>query len=95
MNQISEIELEKITYELEVKVDLNERDLKLLEYYQEKYEKYLDRQDDIFNNFINQAAEYESNLGHLYTAYNQLVESYLSGDLKEAQYVEGLQEIQD
>jgi hypothetical protein len=38
MNKISEIKLEKITYELEVKLDLNERDVKLLEYYSKKYE---------------------------------------------------------
>ena len=36
-----------------------------------------------------------SNLGHLYNAYGQLIESYLGEDLLDAQYVEGLQDIQD
>jgi hypothetical protein len=70
MNKISEIELEKITYELEVKLDLNERDVKLLDYYSEKYEDYLDKQGEVFNNTINKALEYQEDLNHLYDAYD-------------------------
>ena len=95
MNKISEIKLEKITYELEVKLDLNERDVKLLEYYSKKYEEYLDKQDEVFNNTINKALEYQEDLNHLYTAYDQLVAEYMNGTLTEADYIQGLQDIQD
>ena len=36
-NKLSAAEVEKITYKLEFKLEMNERDLALLEYYQDKY----------------------------------------------------------
>lgn len=97
LNNISEIELEKITYELEIDLEVNERDIELLEYFQEKYSEILDKQDDVFNSLVQTAHEYESNLGQLHQAYNDLVAQYANGNgpLQEDEYAEGLADLSD
>ena len=93
-NQMSELEVEKITYELELKIDMNERDLELLEYYQDKYEDQLSKQDELFNTFLGSMAEYESNLANLGTAYEQLNAKFAAGLINEADYAEAVADLQ-
>ena len=94
-NQMSELEVEKITYELELKMDMNERDLEMLEYYQEKYSEELGNQDKLFNTFIQSAAEYEDNLAQLGKAYEDLSRQYAAGLINEAHYAEAVTELQE
>lgn len=93
-NQMSELEVEKITYELELKIDMNERDLELLEYYQDKYEDQLSKQDELFNTFLGSMAEYESNLANLGTAYEQLNVKFAAGLINETDYAEAVADLQ-
>lgn len=93
-NKMSELEVEKITYELELKIDMNERDLEMLEYYQEKYSEELGNQDKLFNTFIQSAAEYEDNLAQLGKAYDDLNRQYEAGLINEAHYAEAITELQ-
>ena len=97
LNQISEIELEKITYQLELDIEVNERDIELLEYFQEKYADVLSRQDDVFHSLMQTAGEYQSNLSELGQAYNQLVAAYNNGNgpLQQDEFAEGLADLSD
>lgn len=94
-NQISELELEKITYKLEVETELNENDLELLEYYTDKWEDDLDKQSDRFVKVTDSIGIYQENLANLNTALNELNEQHQNGTINEADYAEGMQDIRD
>lgn len=94
-NQISEIETEKIVYKLEFKTEMNERDLALLEYYQEKYSEELDKQDEAYNTILGSMLEYESNLAALGEAYDELNRKRRDGLITDADYAETMQDLQD
>ena len=94
-NKLSEIEVEKIVYELELKIDLNERDLELLKYYQDKYTEELDKQDEIYNTILGSMLEYEDNLKALGEAYEELNNKRALGLITEADYAEAVQDLQD
>ena len=93
LNEISENTLEGITYTLELELEVNERDLELLEYYREQYEDTLEDQDNLFANLMQQANEYETNFASLQDAYRNLMAEYNSGDLQEDEYAEGLADL--
>ena len=95
LNQLSEIELEKITYELELNLEINEKDIELLEYFQSKYEDTLHAQDELFGSLMESAAQYEDNLSAIDRAYRDLLGAYTSGTINEADYAEGLKELSD
>lgn len=92
-NKLSAAEVEKITYKLEFKIEMNERDLELLEYYQDKYADQLDKQDELFANYFDTAAEYQQNLNAIGEAYNSLVSKYAAGLITEQDYAEQLEEL--
>lgn len=94
-NQISENALEKITYELELNLEINERDLELLEYFQSQYEDTLDAQDELFGSLVESAAQYENNLTSIEQAYNQLMTDHQTGIINDADYAEGLSELSE
>lgn len=94
-NKISEIETEKIVYKLEFKTEMNERDLELLEYYQEKYSEELDKQDEAYNTILGSMLEYESNLAALGEAYDELNRKRRDGLITDADYAETMQNLQD
>lgn len=95
LNEISENTLEGITYTLELELEVNERDLELLEYYREQYEETLEDQDNLFANLMQQASEYETNFASLQAAYNDLMAEYNNGngDLQADEYAEGLADL--
>ena len=94
-NQISELELEKITYKLEIETDLNENDLELLEYYTDKWEDDLDKQAGRFMKVTDSITVYQDNLTALNNALNELNEQHRNGTINEADYAEGMQDIRD
>lgn len=94
-NQLSEANLEKITYKMEIVTELNDADLEILEYYQDLYEDNLDKQDDLMRNLTQQAKEYESNILVLNDAMAQLQAKFASGEINEADFAEGMQELRD
>ena len=94
-NQISELELEKITYKLEIKTELNENDLELLEYYTDKWEDDLDKQAGRFMKVTDSITVYQDNLTNLNNALAELNEQHQNGTINEADYAEGMQDIRD
>ena len=94
-NQISENALEKVTYELELNIEMNERDLELLELFKTRYEDTLHAQDELFGSLMSSATEYESNLVAVSQAYQQLLDQYAAGILNDADYAEGLTQLSE
>ena len=94
-NKLSAAELEKITYKVEVVTEINEADIKILEYYQSLYEDQLDRQDEALRNLTYQAMEYESNLAVVSEAMAKLKEQHDNKSINDADYAEGLKELRD
>ena len=96
-NQIkrSGLELEKIQYEIEVKFDLNDRDIKELQYFRTKWEETLKKQGDSFNGMIVEAYKYEDNLATLGAAIAALDARYNAGKITQADYAAGLQDLND
>lgn len=92
-NKLSAAEVEKITYKLEFKLDMNERDLALLEYYQDKYADQLEQQDELFANYFDAAAEYQQNLNAIGEAYKALNAKYAQGKITDQDYAEQLEEL--
>ena len=96
-NKISEATLEKITYKVEIVTEINDKDVEILEYYQKLYEDNLDSQGKLMRNLTQQAQEYESNMSVITTAMAELKAEYNDGKgpLNEADFVEGMQKLQD
>ena len=93
-NQISEKTLEKIQYKVEYKVEINEAEKDYLDYINDKYDEVLEKQDLLMDNYIRQGQIAEQNLSYLATARQELEAAFAAGDLNQADYVAGLQEIQ-
>lgn len=94
-NRLSEIALEKITYELEIETELNENDLELFEYFVDKWEDDLSKQDESFIKVTQSIGTYQDNLTNLSDALANLNAEHAAGEINEADYVEGMQEIRD
>jgi hypothetical protein len=92
-NQMSELELEKVTYKLELEIEVNDTELEIIDYYKTKYEESLKDQDEYFGKLIEANAVYEDNLMHLRTAEEELNAKYRAGLINDADYAEGLADI--
>lgn len=92
-NKISEIETEKITYILEYKIEMNERDLEKLEYYQDKYDDSLAHQGEVYAAIQGEMLEYESNLAAIGEAMADLNQKRADGLINDADYAAALEEL--
>jgi len=95
VNQISAKTLEAIEYKIEVKFDINDRDVKYMQYLRNKWEDVLDKADESMEQMINEAKEYKDNLDVLQIANDELYKQYNEGNLTAADFAEGLKEIND
>ena len=91
---------EMLTYELEIKLELNEDELKLIDYYLNKIS------DDFYQmaeaaalmvggDGVSQLEMYTSSLSNYEDHVNSLKEAYANGEISQTAYVEGLREAQD
>lgn len=91
---------EMLTYELEIKLELNEDELKLIDYYLNKIS------DDFYQmaeaaalmvggDGVSQLEMYTSNLSNYEEHVKSLEEAYAKGEISQAAYVEGMREAQD
>ena len=94
-NKISAAMLEGIQYKVELKLDLNDRDIKMMQHLRDAWEDYLDKQDDSFRSMTEEAQKYTENLQTLETAMDELKTAYNNGTLNEADYASGMQDIND
>jgi len=98
-NKISQATVEVITYKVDLVVDLNEDDIKVIEYFIEKMEDVLHMQDEMFETMITKSAEYEDNLRayngaleELENEHRKFIESNGQEGVNDADYAEQLAE---
>lgn len=94
-NKISAAMLEGIQYKVEVKMDLNDRDIKLLQYFRDKWEDMYDMQDEAMRYMTEEATKYTDNLATLNTEMKELQQAYADGKLNEADFASGMQDVND
>lgn len=94
-NEISAKTLEGIQYKVEFEVELNEEEVDFLDYLNEKYSEVLEKQDKMVENLVKQQQFVQENLGYLNNAKAELDAKFASGELNQADYVAGLQDIND
>lgn len=94
-NEISAKTLEGIQYKVEFEVELNEEEVDFLDYLNEKYSEVLEKQDEMVENLVKQQQLAQENLGYLNNAKAELDAKFASGELNQADYVTGLQDIND
>lgn len=95
LNEISALTLEAAQYKLEIRVDLNDSDIEILDYYISKWEKMLSQQDESMEASIGQVYKYEDSLAALGDTFSELIYAHNMGDLNDSDFVEGLKDVRD
>lgn len=94
-NTIRELHYEKLTYEVEVKIKLDENDTKKLEYYFDKLSDNIYKAAEAFGYLQGQFDPVISQLGTYENFYGQLNNAYSNGEISQENYIEGLQDVYD
>lgn len=95
LNEISALTLEAAQYRLEIRVDLNDSDIKILDYYISKWKKMLSQQDESMEASIGQVYKYEDSLSALGDTFSELIYAHNMGDLNDLDFVKGLKDVRD
>ena len=94
-NEISAKTLEGIQYKVEMHVDITDAEKEFLEYLNDVYEEVLEKQGEVMDNTIDETKIAVSNLKVLGEAKEELDAAFASGELNQANYVEGLKDLND
>ena len=94
-NTIRELHYEKLTYEVEVKIKLDENDTKKLEYYFDKISDNIYKAAEALGYLQGQFDPVISQLGTYENFYGQLNNAYSNGEISQENYIEGLQDVYD
>lgn len=94
-NTIQELHYEKLTYEVEVKIQLDENDTKKLEYYFDKLSDNIYKAAEALGYLQGQFDPVISQLGTYENFYGQLNDAYSNGEISQENYIEGLQDVYD
>lgn len=94
-NTIRELHYEKLTYEVEVKIQLDENDTKKLEYYFDKLSDNIYKAAEALGYLQGQFDPVISQLGIYENFYGQLNNAYSNGEISQENYIEGLQDVYD
>lgn len=99
MRQIRELNYEKLMYKVEFKVEVNDRELKILEHYAKRLEDDFYKTAEVMAKVQEKTKFYESGdegiLDDLETQLNDLETAFKNGEITQADYIEGLGKIQD
>lgn len=94
-NTIRELHYEKLTYEVEVKIKLDENDTKKLEYYFDKLSDNIYKAAEALGYLQGQFDPVINQLGTYENFYGQLNNAYSNGEISQENYIEGLQDVYD
>lgn len=94
-NTIKELHYEKLTYEVEVKIKLDENDTKKLEYYFDKLSDNIYKAAEALGYLQGQFDPVISQLETYENFYGQLNNAYSNGEISQENYIEGLQDVYD
>ena len=92
-NKISEKMLEGIQYKVEIHVELTDAEKEYLDYVNDKYEEILMKQGEAMSNLVKETDLTVSNLAALGKEKEELDAAFASGKLNQADYVEGLKDL--
>lgn len=94
-NTIQELHYEKLTYEVEVKIKLDENDTKKLEYYFDKLSDNIYKAAEALGYLQGQFDPVINQLGTYENFYGQLNNAYSNGEISQENYIKGLQDVYD
>ena len=98
-DQIMQNNYDIIMKGLELKITMNEKDLEMIDYYLSKIEddfySMAEAGSLLYGEQGSQYAEYMDNLVQYENAMQELTKAYHEGEISEAMYAEGMQELQD
>lgn len=102
LRQIKELNYEKLMYKIDFRVEVNERELKVLDHYIGRIEDDFYKTAEVMAKIYNDTGEayksqfYENDaLQTLNTGINELEQAFKNGEITQADYIEGLGKIQD
>ena len=102
LRQIKELNYEKLMYKIEFRVEVNERELKILDHYIGRIEDDFYKIAEVMAKIYNDTGEayksqfYENDaLQTLNTGINELEQALKNAEITQADYIEGLGKIQD
>ena len=99
LRQIKELNYEKLMYKVEFKVEVNDRELAILDHYIGRMEDDFYKTAEVMAKIQEKSQFYESGeigiLDDLETAVTDLETAFKNGDITQADYIEGLGQIQD
>lgn len=94
-NKISELALEGIEYKVTIKTDLSKAEVDFLEYLIDKYDEVIEKQGETMSMLVAETDAALSNLSTLAQEQRELTDAYNEGTLNQADYTEGLQNLND
>ena len=94
-NKISENTLSAIQYKIEIHVDFSDAEKEFLEYLNDKYEDILEMQGQAMDNLVQETSIAIENLAALGEEKSELDAAFEEGTLNQADYISGLQELND
>lgn len=95
INEWQDRNYQMLTYEVEVKVQLDENDTKKLEYYFDKLSDNIYKAAEALGYLQGQFDPVISQLGTYENFYGQLNNAYANGEISQENYIEGLQDVYD
>lgn len=95
IREIQDNNFEQLEYTLELKIEVDERELKKLEYYIEKMQDDFYLRAENLVNYIGKVETAENTLKNYADAVAELNKKYEAGEISEEAYFEKLKEIQD
>lgn len=95
INEWQDRNYQMLTYEVEIKVQLDENDTKKLEYYFDKLNDNIYKAAEALGYLQGQFDPVINQLGTYENFYGQLNNAYASGEISQENYIEGLQDVYD
>ena len=95
INEWQDRNYQMLTYEVEIKVQLDENDTKKLEYYFDKLSDNIYKAAEALGYLQGQFDPVISQLGTYENFYGQLNNAYSNGEISQENYIEGLQDVYD
>lgn len=95
INEWQDRNYQMLTYEVEVKVQLDENDTKKLEYYFDKLSDNIYKAAEALGYLQGQFDPVINQLGTYENFYGQLNNAYFNGEISQENYIEGLQDVYD
>ena len=93
--QIQDLNYEKIQYKLEVKMEINDAEMRMLDYYLNKLSDDFYSMAEAAQLMVDKVPLMTQALGNYESFYNELESAYAAGDISQEAYVDGLKQSYD